>query len=102
MEDHGAANTKAIAIARQMGVTPPTGPNSSQKSDYDKMAKLTGRDFDREFAKHMVADHKNDISAYEKAAATNDPVAGYAKETLPRLQEHLQMAEKLQQQLAAR
>jgi len=95
--DHGQANTKAQSVAQSLNVTPPTGPNSKQKKDYDKMSKMNGAAFDKAFAQHMVADHKKDIAAYQKAAKSkNQTVAGYANETLPTLQKHLQTAQSLQ------
>jgi putative membrane protein len=94
--DHTAANQRATAVASQMGVTPPTEPDKKQKAMYDKMAKLTGDAFDRQFVKHMVDDHKKDVADYQKAAKRpNNPAAGYASETLPTLQQHLQTAQAL-------
>jgi putative membrane protein len=43
IEDHSAANQKAIDVAKSMGVTPPEEPNAKQKADYDKRAKMSGR-----------------------------------------------------------
>jgi putative membrane protein len=94
--DHGAANEKATAVAKTIGVTPPTEPNRKQKAVYDKLAKLSGDKFDREFAKAMVDDHKSDIREFEKEAKkTNDPAADFANETLPTLRKHLEMAQAL-------
>lgn len=94
--DHSAANQKLSGVAGQMGVTLPSEPNKKQKADHDKLAKLTGDKFDREFAKHMVMDHKKDIADYKKAAKMkNDPAAGYASDTLPTLETHLQTAQSL-------
>jgi len=97
VSDHSAANEKAIAAAKQMGVTPPTGPSDKQKADHDKMAKMSGADFDRSFARDMVADHKKDIKEYEKAAEKKDPAGQYASESLPTLHKHLDTAEKIEQ-----
>ena len=94
-QDHSAANQKASAVASQMGVTPPTEPTKKQKADAAKMSKLSGAAFDRQFAKHMVMDHKKDISAYTKASKKNDEAGGYAKDTLPTLQKHLETAQGL-------
>jgi putative membrane protein len=94
--DHSAANQKLTSIASGMGVTPPAEPSKKQKSDAAKMAKMSGDAFDREFAKHMVADHKKDIADYKKAAKMkNDQIASYATESLPVLEKHLQMAQGL-------
>lgn len=94
--DHTAANQRATAVASQMGVTPPSEPSQQHKAVYDRMAKLAGDAFDRQFVKHMVDDHRKDVAAYQKAAKRkNDPGAGYASETLPTVQQHLQTAQSL-------
>jgi putative membrane protein len=94
-KDHSDARQKATAAANQLGMTSPNEPNSKQKAMYDKMSKLSGDSFDREFAKHMVADHKKDIKDYEKAAKKNDAAGAYAKEALPTLHKHLETAQSL-------
>jgi putative membrane protein len=96
-KDHSEANQKAMQAAESAGVTPPTAPNAKQKAEHDKLAKLSGAKFDREFAQAMVKDHKKDISEYQKAAKMNGPAGTYAKEALPTLKEHLQAAQSLTQ-----
>jgi putative membrane protein len=96
VDDHSAANEKAKTVAGQIGVTPPTEPNKTQKAMYDKMSKMSDSTFDREFAKEMVEDHKKDISAFEKEVKKkNDPAASFANETLPTLRKHLETAQSL-------
>jgi putative membrane protein len=95
-QDHSAANEKAESVAQSAGMTPPTEPNRKQKADYDKLSKLSGDKFDREFVNHMVMDHKKDIREYERAAKKkNDPTGDYADETLPTLRKHLDTAQSL-------
>lgn len=98
-KDHGAANEKAIAAAKSLGVDPPTGSSVGQKAIYVKWKILSGDTFDRSFAKGMVQDHEKDIKEYQKAASKNDAVGAYAKETLPTLQQHLKAAQSLNQQV---
>jgi putative membrane protein len=93
--DHTDANQKAMAAAKDIGVTPPNEPNAKQKADYDRMSKMTGARFDSQFARDMVTDHKKDISEYQREAKKNDAAGNYAKEALPTLQKHLQTAESL-------
>ncbi|MGO4524474.1 DUF4142 domain-containing protein [Microvirga sp. 2MCAF35] len=94
--DHSAANQKAMSVADTLNVTPPTEPDKQQKAVYQKLSKLSGAAFDREFIKDMVADHKKDVAEYEKESKRqNDPAASYAGETLPTLQNHLQTAQSL-------
>jgi Domain of unknown function (DUF4142) len=59
---------KAADVANSLGMTPPTEPSKKQKADYDKMSKMSGAQFDKAFAAHMVADHKKDIKEYERAS----------------------------------
>jgi putative membrane protein len=96
VKDHSAGNEKATEVANAIGVTPPTEPNSKQKAMYDKLSKLSGPAFDREFAKMMVDDHRKDIKDFEKEAKSqSEQVAAFAKDTLPTLHKHLDSAESL-------
>jgi putative membrane protein len=100
--DHSQANDQAKKVADQIDVTAPNGPSAKQKQMCDRMSKLSGKAFDRSFAKEMVADHKKDISEYRKESQKkNDPAADYAKQSLPVLQKHLEAAEKLQRSSSA-
>ena len=95
-DDHAAANQKAIDAAKSMGMTPPDGPNAKQRADYEKMSKMSGAQFDRDFAMHMVADHQKDIAEYKKEAKQADAAGEYAKGQLDTLQKHLETAKSLQ------
>lgn len=98
-KEHGAANEKAIAAAKSLGVDPPTGSSIGQKTTYAKWKILQGDTFDRSFAKGMIKDHEQDIKEYQKAATRNDASGAYAKETLPTLHMHLKAAQSLNQQV---
>jgi putative membrane protein len=93
--DHANANQKATDAAKAIGISAPSGPNAKQKADYDMMAKMSGASFDKAFVKHMVADHKKDIRAYEKEAKRNDAAGQYAGAELPTLTKHLETAQSL-------
>ena len=93
--DHAAANQKAMDAAKGLGVNPPTGPNAKQKADFDKMSKMSGTDFDKMFAKHMVADHQKDIAEYKKAEKHKDAGGEYAAGQIDTLQKHLEAAKSL-------
>jgi putative membrane protein len=100
--DHNDANSKATAVAKDLGVTPPDEPSKKQKADYDKLTKLSGDAFDKQFAQHMVMDHKKDISEYKADSKKKDPTASYASDALPTLQKHLEMAQSLTKSLAGK
>jgi putative membrane protein len=95
VDDHTASNTKATSLAQANGITPPTEPNAEEKKMHDELAKLSGTEFDREFAKAMVKGHEDAIAKFEAASKGDDDVAKFAQETLPTLQEHLKTAQSL-------
>jgi putative membrane protein len=95
VKDHGAHKAKAEEVANELGVKSPTGSSMSEKATYAKLKVLSGSSFDSAFAKAMVKGHKEHIKAYQKEASKNDPAGKLAKETLPTLQHHLQVAEQL-------
>ena len=98
VEDHSAANEKAMGLAKAHNITPPNEPKAESKGLHDRLAKWSGEQFDKEFAKAMVEDHKNDIKEFEAQAKGTDDVARFANDTLPTLQKHLQTAQSLNNQ----
>ena len=82
-KDHSDANKKAVDVANSLGMTPPTEPSKKQKADYDKMSKMSGTQFDKAFATHMVTDHKKDIKEYERASKLKDAAGLHATKRCP-------------------
>lgn len=95
--DHTKANDQLKQVASQKGVTLPTSPNAHDQAEYNKLQKMNGEAFDKAYSKMMVMDHKKDISEFKhEANSGSDPdVKNFASQTLPTLQEHLQMAEQM-------
>ena len=95
VDDHGKANDELKQLANQKGVTLPTTMDKSSQKEYDKLSKMSGADFDREYMKHMVSDHKKDVSEFKSQAnkAKDPDVKQFAQKTLPTLEEHLKLAQ---------
>lgn len=93
-QDHAKAGDELKQIASGKGLKLPDEPDPQSKQEMAKLEKLSGAAFDRAYMSHMVADHKKDIAAFEKEAASGkDPeIKAYAAKTLPTLREHLQIA----------
>jgi len=99
VSDHTTAKQQAEDVAKQMGVTPPSGVKPDAQQTYDKLSKMSGASFDREFAQHMVMDHRKDIAEFrEQARAGSGPAAELATKQLPTLEKHLRTAQDLQKQ----
>jgi len=95
VSDHQQNLDKAKSLAEKIGMTPPESVNAEQKAMYEKMSKLSGQQFDKEFAQHMVQDHKKDIGKFERESKKSGDVANFAQNTLPVLKKHLEIAESL-------
>ena len=95
--DHTKANTELTSAATAKGVTPPGKIDKAHQKDLDKMAKLSGGDFDKAYIKQMVSDHKATVSLFEKEAKSGKDadLQAWAGKTLPTLQGHLKMAQDL-------
>ncbi|MEB0040844.1 MULTISPECIES: DUF4142 domain-containing protein [unclassified Pseudomonas] len=95
--DHTDANQKLAAIA--------TGLNLKTASDAEMMDKakkmiLQYRDgsFDKAYAANQVKAHQQTIKLFQDEIKTSQTpeLTAFAKETLPKLQDHLMMAKQLQ------
>ena len=77
--------------------------SAAARHSMERLQGLSGAEFDREFMKQMVTDHKAAVADFQRAATSaSDPeVRTFAQRTLPGLQEHLQLARSLSERLAA-
>ncbi len=98
--DHQKANDELNRILTEKGITiSPATAKSTRMSD--RMQNMNGADFDRAYMHDMVKDHKNDLANFKNEAANGrDPeIRSFAAQSVPMLEEHLQMAEHTQANL---
>lgn len=94
--DHGAHRVRLAARAAQAGITLCDEATEERQRNYEKLQGLRGPAFDREFGKLMRDDHRKGIEKYQRQAQSNfATTAALARETIPTLQHHLEMAQKL-------
>lgn len=93
--DHTKAYDQLKPIASKDNVTMPDKMNAKDQALYDRLSKLSGTQFDREYMRNMVKDHQSDVAEFQREStkAKNQDVRTYATNTLPTLQEHLRLAE---------
>ena len=98
VQDHGKANDQLKQLASSKGVDMPTQTDKSHQRKMEKLQKLQGAAFDKQYMDDMVKDHKQDVKEFQKQAksAKDADVKNFAAQTAPTLQEHLQMAEAAQ------
>jgi putative membrane protein len=95
IQDHTQSNTQLQQLAQTKGVTVPQTVDAKSQKEIDRLSKLSGSDFDREFTRHMERDHRKDISEFRREASRGQDtdVKAFASQTIPVLEQHLQMAE---------
>lgn len=92
--DHSKANDQLKQLAKAKEVVLADKLPKRQQETYDKLSKLTGKEFDKEYMKLMVEDHRRDIEEFEKEAKSGKDadLKAFANNTLPTLRDHLKMA----------
>ena len=93
IEDHSKAGEELKQLAAQKKVMLPPDVLPAHKQLMEKLSKLSGADFDKEYVAAMVEAHEKDVAAFEnvsKTAADAD-VKAFATKTLPTLKMHLEM-----------
>jgi putative membrane protein len=101
--DHSKAGDKLKDVAAKEGVTLPSDMNKADQREYDRLSKLSGKDFDQAYAQAMVKDHVNDVAEFKKEAASgaNVSIKQFASDTLPTLQDHLKQAREMARTVGA-
>ena len=77
----------------------PEGPNKEQQQPKKKLEAKSGDEFDRAYMQQMVKDHQAAIELFQKQAqdGQNAQLKQFAQQTLPKLQDHLRMAQQISQ-----
>jgi len=103
VEDHGAANGKLMQIAEQKGIELPQDLSEDAQQTVEELQQQSGAEFDEAYMDEMVSDHEDDVAAFEDYVenAQDQDLRAFAEETLPTLQEHLELAKQTQEQVAA-
>lgn len=127
VKDHTAANVELQAIASQLQVTPPTDLDNKHRDLLDQLTNVRPSEFDREYAKAMIEDHQDVANqlrirtgdpvgtprpsgtdsprptagapAGTAGVADEDPLTRWARKTLPTIEQHLERAQQLQQNI---
>jgi putative membrane protein len=96
--DHSKAGDQLKDVASRDNITLPTKMDRKDQAIYDRLSKLSGAEFDRVYARDMVADHEKDIAEFKKEAnsGSNSDVRSFAAQTLPTLEDHLKMAQQME------
>jgi putative membrane protein len=97
VQDHQQANQKLQQIAQSKGIDLPKDLDEVHQAKLQKMQKLQGKHFEKHFVYGMVAGHVMAVLEFRDASQElqDKDLKQFATQTLPKLQHHLQMAERL-------
>jgi putative membrane protein len=96
VDDHTRANDELVAFAQAHSIEV-----KEKKSDADKWSKKDAKDFDRDYVKKMVSDHKDAVDLFRNEAkdGTDPELVELARKTLPKLEQHYEKANDLKKMI---
>ena len=102
MTDHGAANQELVQLAQQRGVTLPAQPDAKYRAAIDRLATMTGPQFDQAYMAEMVRDHQDDAVVFEREVREGqDPaLRAWASKVLATVREHQRLAGDIHSRIA--
>jgi putative membrane protein len=97
VEDHGAANDRLKAVARENGFDLPSNLDQKHQATINRLENLSGTQFNRAYMQEMVKDHKHDVDHFQTGVnqLQHPDLKAFASSTLPRLREHLDQAQRI-------
>jgi putative membrane protein len=103
VRDHTKASQRIAEVLKAKNRNLVEGTAKGIDRERDQLAKFQGEGFDKAYMQHMLKDHEEDVAAFENQAKNGkDPACvNLAKEMLPTLREHLQMARQIAAQVGA-
>ena len=99
IKDHTetSAELKSLVSSGKVQADAPSSLDKAHQEKLDKLTKLDGKAFTKEYDDMQVSAHKDAVSLFERYGKEGDnaDLKAFAGKTLPHLQEHLKMAQEL-------
>ena len=104
VQDHGQANQKLMAVANELGAAPPGTPGEKAAATKRELEGMAGEKFDQAYMRAMIKDHDLAVALFQREAqeGQSEQLRKFAEETLPTIQEHLQMARSIGKQVGVK
>ena len=97
IHDHEMLITDMKPLAKQLGVSVPSGPPISDHAKYLELKMKSGTDFDRAYVEAMVKDHNKDLQDFidEKGKTQNPDLKAAVEKGEGVIREHTEMIDKI-------
>jgi putative membrane protein len=101
VDDHEEGLEQLVDVMKERRIPQARSLVPETQKDIERMAALSGIEFDREFINMMVADHKKAYALFKQKSAglSRGRLQEYATDLLPTLEKHLTKAQELQSKL---
>jgi putative membrane protein len=99
IDDHQKTSNelKALVDSGKVQAKIATGMSDAQKTAFDKLKDLSGKDFDESYRDDQEDAHEDAVDLFKRYAEEGDnpELKAWAAKTVPALEHHLKMAEEL-------
>jgi len=97
VKGHNLLNEGLSKLAGDQKIAVVAGTEKAAKETYDRLTKLQGAEFDREYLKAIINDHERYIQMFETQISQGKDagLTNFAKNALPSAREHLKEAQAL-------
>ncbi|MBP7334885.1 DUF4142 domain-containing protein [Niveispirillum sp.] len=98
--DHTKGNADLAAAAAQANIVIPSALAAEHQAKVMAMGNVADADFDQAYIQQQVKDHRSMIELHRQLQDTSTPaLADYARSSLPKLEEHLRLAQGVERDL---
>jgi putative membrane protein len=93
VEDHTKANLELLVLADKKKLSMARVMDQPHQALAEKLLRMEGADFDREYMKGQLADHEEAVALFENESKNGNDgdLKDWAGKTLPTLKHHLEM-----------
>lgn len=91
LDDHAAVNKDLAGVADALGVMLPKKMNKESQAEYDKLNRLSGKDFDAEYLTYIVRVHWQGLHNYymEASTAASPELSAVVVKSMGMMHQHL-------------
>src|SRR5262249_54256725 len=95
--DHQKCQDRLANVVKNRKIAIVTGLEQDKRAEHDRLSKLSGADFDREFLAWVIKTHKDGVAMFDNQVekGQNAEIRSFAKENVATLRDHLKRAEEL-------
>jgi putative membrane protein len=101
VKEQTKVNEELKSLASRKNISLPVALSDKSQKKYEDLAKKSGADFDKAFAKTMVKGNRDVIALFQRESETgsDNDLREWASGKLPELQHHLSMAEQTENEV---